>query len=108
MKTSTSFTSFHLIHSIELVIPIKCEISTLHNVLNILPDTTPMEQHLLHLECLNEDQRDFLQHNESHKACVESHFDIQVPPRAFSPSDLVLTFDVAKDKNLGLGKFTPL
>lgn len=53
-KTATSFTSFHLVHQIEFVIPIECEIPTLHSVLNLLLDTSPLEQCLLHLEHLNE------------------------------------------------------
>ena len=55
-KTATSFTPFHLVHGIESVIPIECEIPTLHSTLNLLLDTPPLEQCLLHLENLNEDR----------------------------------------------------
>ena len=48
-KIATGFTSFHLVCEIELVIAIECKIPTLHTVLTLLPDTTPLEQHLLHL-----------------------------------------------------------
>jgi hypothetical protein len=107
-KTATSFTPFNLVHGIELDIPIDYEIPTLHSALNLLLDTSPLEQRLLHLNHLNEDHHASLQHNEAHKVCIKSHFDQQVHPRTFSSRHLILTFDVAKDKNLGPDKFLPL
>lgn len=40
-KTTTAFTPFHLVHGIESVIPIECDIPTLHTILNLLPNTPP-------------------------------------------------------------------
>lgn len=74
-KTTIGFTPFHLIHGIESVIPIECEILTLQMVLNVLPDITPLEQRLLHLEHLNEDWWASLQHEEAHKVRTKAHFD---------------------------------
>lgn len=59
-KTPTGFMPFHLIHDIESGIPIECDIPTLHIVLNLILDTTPLEQRLVHLERLNEDKKNFL------------------------------------------------
>lgn len=60
IKTTIGLMMFHLVHGIESVIPVECEIPTLHNILTLLPDTTPLEQCLLHLESLNEDKWDSL------------------------------------------------
>jgi hypothetical protein len=57
MKTTTSFTPFHLIHGVEETLPIECEIPTLHTTIELLPDTSLMENLLLHLESLDEDRR---------------------------------------------------
>lgn len=67
-----------------------------------------MEQCLLHLEFLNEDRRASLKHNESHKACTKAHLKQEVQLHLFSPCDVVLTFDVAKDKNTDPRKFIPV
>jgi hypothetical protein len=55
VKTATGFTPFHLVHEIESTLPIECEICTLRTAIEILPNTAPMEQHLLTLESLDED-----------------------------------------------------
>ena len=54
MKTSTGFTSFHLVYKVEAVIPIEREISNLHATIELLNDTQPLEQHLVQLELINE------------------------------------------------------
>lgn len=74
-KTSIGFTPFHLIHGINSIIPIECEIPTLHTILNLVPDTPPLEQWFLHLELLKEDCCTSLQNNEGHKAHTKAHFD---------------------------------
>jgi len=60
--------------------------------LNLLLDTTPLEQQLLHLERLKEDRRVSLQHNEAHKVRTKAQLDQQFWSCIFSPSDLVLNF----------------
>jgi hypothetical protein len=64
MKIATGFAPFHLVHGVETALPIECEIPTLHTAIELLPDTTPMEQRLLNLESLDEDRRSSLQNNE--------------------------------------------
>ena len=54
VKTAMGFLSFQLIHGVEIVTPIECEISSLRIVIHVLPDTTELEEHLLHLEHLDE------------------------------------------------------
>jgi hypothetical protein len=67
VKTATGFTPFHLVHGVEATLPIECEIPTLRTTIELLPDTTPMEQCLLNLESLDEDRRSSLQNNEAAK-----------------------------------------
>jgi hypothetical protein len=54
VKIATSFTSFHLIHRIESTLPIEREIPTLRTAIELLPNTTPMEQFLLNSDSLDE------------------------------------------------------
>jgi hypothetical protein len=42
VKTTTSFTPFHLVHGIEATLPIECEIPTLCTAIELLPDTALM------------------------------------------------------------------
>jgi len=44
IKTATGFTPFHLVFGEEAVLPIECEIHSLHLVVELLPDTQPLEQ----------------------------------------------------------------
>jgi transposase InsO family protein len=54
VKTATSFTPFQLIYRLEAVLPIECQILSLNLVVQLLPDTSPLEDYLLYLEKLNE------------------------------------------------------
>jgi hypothetical protein len=67
VKIATGFTPFHLVHGVEATLPIECEIPTLHTAIELLPNTTPMEQRLLNLESLDEDHQSSLQNNEATK-----------------------------------------
>jgi hypothetical protein len=60
VNTTIGFTPFHLVHGVEETLPIECKIPTLHTAIELLPDTAPMEQHLLNLEFLDEDHRSSL------------------------------------------------
>ena len=55
----------------------------------MLPDTTKHEEHLLHLENLDEFRRDALTANEAHKIRVKNQYDKSVKPRIFSERELV-------------------
>ena len=42
VKTATGFTPFHLVFGEEAVLPIECEIPSLHLAVELLPDTQPL------------------------------------------------------------------
>jgi hypothetical protein len=54
VKTATSFSPFQLIYGLEAVLPIECQITSLKLVVQLLLDTSPLEEWLLYLERLNE------------------------------------------------------
>jgi hypothetical protein len=55
VKTATSFLPFQLIYGLEAVFPIECQIPSLKLAVQLLPDTSPLEEWLLvHLEQLDE------------------------------------------------------
>ena len=70
----------------------------------MLPDTTKLEEWLLHLEHLDEQRRDVLTANQAHKNRVKSQYDKMVKPRVFSEGEFVLFWDQDKEP-LGAGKF---
>ena len=53
VKTAMGFSPFQLIHGVEAVTPIECEIPSLKIVIHVLPDMTELEEHLVHLEHLD-------------------------------------------------------
>ena len=44
----------------ESILPVECEIPSLKLAIELLLDTSPLEEHLVHLEQLNEQRRDAL------------------------------------------------
>lgn len=53
-KESTGFKPFQLIYGIDVVLPIECEIPTLHSTIELLADTKPLEQVLAQLDVFDE------------------------------------------------------
>ena len=53
MKDVTRFTPFQLVYGLEATLPIECEIPSPKIVVELLPNTSPEEEHLLYLERLN-------------------------------------------------------
>ena len=45
VKTATWFSLFQLVHRVEAVTPVECEISSLNISIHVLPDTTELEEH---------------------------------------------------------------
>ena len=66
-KTATSFTPFCLVHGVESVLPIECQIPSLHLAVELLPNTSPLEEWLLQLEQTIEYHRATLQAIEATK-----------------------------------------
>ena len=89
VKTATGFSPFQLVHGVEAVTPIECEIPSLRIAIHVLPDTTELEECLLHLENLDEQRRDALIANQAHKNRVKIQYDKSVTPRIFSKGELV-------------------
>ena len=54
LKDATGFTPFQLVYGLEATLPIECEIPLLKRVVDLLPNTTPVEEWLLYLERLDE------------------------------------------------------
>jgi hypothetical protein len=107
VKTATGFSPFQLVYGLEVVLPIKCQIPSLKLAVQLLPDTSPLEEWLVHLEQLNEQRHDVDLANEAHKHKVKCHYDRSVRPRIFSKGNVVLVYDQDKDP-LGAGKFKPI
>jgi hypothetical protein len=107
IKTETGFSPFQLIYRLEIVFPIECQIPSLNLAVQLLLDTSPLEERLLYLEPLNEKRHDAALANEAHKHKVKCQYDRSVRPWIFSEGDLVLVYDQDKDP-LGAGKFKPM
>jgi hypothetical protein len=107
VKTATSFSPSQLVYGLEAVFPIECQIPSLKLAVQLLPDTSPLEEQLLYLEQLNEQHRDVAPANEAHKHKFKCQYDSFFHPRIFSEGDLVLVYDQDKDP-LGAGKFKPM
>ena len=60
VKTATGFSLYQLVHGVESVFPVECEIPSLKLAVELLPDTSPLEERLVHLEQLDEQRRDAL------------------------------------------------
>ena len=73
----------------------------------LLLETSPLEERLVHLEKLDEQRRYALVDLEVNKHRVKVQHDKSVRPRRFSEGDLVLLWDQLKEP-LGAGKFNPM
>jgi hypothetical protein len=71
VKTATSFSTFQLVYGLEAVLPIECQIPSLKLAVQLLLDTSPLEERLLYLERLNEQHRDAALTNKAHKQKVK-------------------------------------
>lgn len=104
VKTTTCFTLFQLAYRLESIFPIECEIASLKLVVELLLETSSLEERLLHLEHLDEQHRYSTTMNEAHKKQIKVQYDKSVKHRFFFEGDLVLVYAQQKDA-LGLGKF---
>ena len=104
VKTATGFPPFQLVHGVEAVTPIECEIPSLRIAILVLPDTTELEECLVQLEHLDEQRRDAPPANQAHKNRFKIQYDKSVKPQIFSKGELVLLWDQDKEP-LEAGKF---
>lgn len=107
VKDATGFTPFQLVYGLEATLPIECEIPSLKIVVELLPNTTPVEERLLYLEWLDETRRLASLAIEAQNKRVKTHFDHTIHPRSFVEGDLILLYDQENDK-LGAGKLEPM
>ena len=70
-KNVTRFTPFHLVYSLEAVLPIKCEIPLLKLAIELFPNTTDEEEWFLYLMQLDESHQDVALINEAHKRRIK-------------------------------------
>ena len=94
-------------HGVESVLPVEREILSLKLTMELLPETSALEERLVHLEKLDEQCRDALVDLEINKHRVKVQHDKFVCPRRFSEGDLVLLYDQATEP-IGVGKFNPM
>ena len=87
----------------EATLPIECEIPSLKLFVELLPNTTPIEERFLYLNKLDETHRDATLANEVHKQRMKAQYDRSIQPHSFNEGDLVLTYDQKHD-NLGAGR----
>jgi hypothetical protein len=107
VKSATRFTHFRLVYGVETILPIECEILYLNLDVELLPNTSAEEEHLLYLMRLEETQRDSTLVIEAQKKRVKAQYDKHVKPHVFSKGDLVLLYE--QDRYvLGAGKFEPM
>ena len=107
VKNATGFSPYQLVHGVELVLSIECEIPSLKLAIELLPDTSPLKECLVHLEQLDEQRRDALVDLEVNKCRVKAQYDKFVRPWNFSEGDLILLYEQANEP-LGVGKFNPV
>jgi hypothetical protein len=97
VTTATGFSPFQLVYWLEAVFPIECQIPSLKLEVQLLLDTSPLEECLIYLEHLDEKHRDTALANEAHKKRVKCQYDRSVHPQIFFEGDLVLVYDQDKD-----------
>jgi hypothetical protein len=107
VRTSTIFSPFHLVHGVESILPVECQIPSLKLAVDLLPDTLDLERRLVHLESLDEKCRDAFTAIKENKKCVKVQYDKSVYPRLYVEGDLVLLYDQAKEL-IGESKFKPM
>ena len=97
IKTATSFSPYQLVHGVDSVLPVEYKIPSLKLVVEHLPDTSALEESLVHIEQLDEQCRDALVALEVNKHRVKVQYDNSEHPRRFSEGELVLLWDQAKE-----------
>ena len=54
VKDATGFSPYQLLHKVDSILLIECEIPSLKPVVDLLPNTSALEEHLVHLEQLDD------------------------------------------------------
>jgi hypothetical protein len=80
VKTATGFSPFQLVYELEAVFPIEFQIPSLKLAVQLLLDTSPLEERLLYLKQLDEQRCEAALANEAHKKRVKCQYDRSVHP----------------------------
>ena len=107
VKSTMRFIPFQLVYGIEFILPIECEIPSLKLAVELRPNISAEEEHLLYLMGLDETRRDATLVIEAQKKRVKAQYDKHVKPHVFSEGDLILLYEQDRDV-LGAGKFEPM
>jgi hypothetical protein len=107
IQTATGLSLVQLVHSVELILPIECEIPSLVLTVALLPNTSDLERCLIHLASLDEQRRDASMTIEANKRRVKIQYDKSLCPHLYVEDDLVLLYDQAKEP-LEARKFKPM
>ena len=91
VKNAIDFSPYQLAHGVESVLSVECEIPSLKLVVEILSDTSALEDNLVHLEQLDEQCRDALVALEVNKCRVKVQYDKSIYPRRFSEGYFVMS-----------------
>ena len=78
VRNATGFTHFQLVYSLEAILPIQFEISSLKLAINLLPNTLEEEARLLNLIHLDETRREAQMANEAHRIRIKAQYDKNV------------------------------
>ena len=97
VRNVTGFTPFQLVYGLEAILPIQCEISSLKLTVDLLPNTSEEEAHLLNLIHLDETRVEAQLANEAHKRRIKAQYDKNVQCRIYSEGDLFLLYDQEAD-----------
>ena len=93
INTTAIFSPFQLVQGV-VVLPIECEIHSLKLDVKILPKTSALEEHLVHLDHIDEQHQDISIMNEAHKKWVKNQYDKPVCPRVFLEN--ILSFSMIR------------
>ena len=97
VNNSIGFFAYQLVHGMESILPVECEIPLLKLAIYFLVDTSKLEEHLIHLDHLDEQCQDVIVVLEINKCHVKDQYDKFVHPRPYSEGDLVLLYDQASE-----------
>ena len=75
VRNSTGFSPYQIVHGVESVLLVECEIPSLKLAIELLPDTSPLEKRLVHLDQLDEQCRYALVALELNKRHVKVQYD---------------------------------
>ena len=80
VKTATRFSPFQLVHRVESVLLVECEIPSLKLAIEFLPDTSKLEEHLVDLKHLDEQRWDVVVDLEVNKHRFKAQYDNSLCP----------------------------